>query len=42
MPRVIVTVTYPRKGISRIMEWYDLNASEEYMAVWNKNKEEKK
>ena len=42
MPRIIVTVTYPRKGISRIMEWYDLNASEEYMAIWNKNKEEKK
>ena len=41
LPRIIVTVTYPRKGISRIMEWYDLNASEEYMAIWNKNKEEK-
>ena len=42
MPRVIVTVTYPRKGISRIMEWYDLMASDELMATWNKIKEEKK
>lgn len=41
MPRVIVTVTYPRKGISRILEWYDLMASEELMAVWNKSKEDK-
>ncbi|MBP5639446.1 MAG: hypothetical protein J6X55_08200 [Victivallales bacterium] len=41
MPRVIVTVTFPRKGISRIMEWYDLNASDELMAVWNKGKEAK-
>ncbi len=42
MPRIIVTVTYPRKGISRIMEWYDLMASDELMAIWNKSKEEKK
>ena len=41
IPRVIVTVTFPRKGISRIMEWYDLNASEELMAAWNKSKEVK-
>jgi len=41
LPRIIVTVTLPRKGISRILEWYDLNASEELMAVWNKSKEDK-
>ena len=42
LPRVIVTVTIPRKvGNVRILEWYDLMASEELMAAWNKAKEGK-
>ncbi len=41
MPRVIVTVTIPRKGMTKILEWYDLMASEELMAVWNQSKEVK-
>lgn len=41
MPRIFVTVTYPRKSFDRIMEWYDLEASEELMAVWNSKPEVK-
>jgi len=40
-PRVLVTVTYPRKGFDRILEWYDLSKSSEYLAKWNSVKEGK-
>ena len=42
MPRVFFKVTLPRKQeTTRILEWYDLMASEELLATWNKMKEGK-
>ncbi|NLF62530.1 MAG: hypothetical protein GX574_15425 [Lentisphaerae bacterium] len=42
MPRIFVTVTYPRKGFDRIMEWYDLQAADKFLQVWNSAKKEEK
>ena len=35
LPRIVITVTLPRKNMQRIMEWFDLAKAEEYLKVWN-------
>jgi len=42
LPRIIATVTIPRKSFTRIFEWYDLMASEELMAAWENSSKEVK
>ncbi|MCQ2403562.1 MAG: hypothetical protein MJ202_07550 [Lentisphaeria bacterium] len=41
IPRIFVTVTYPKKSFKRIMEWYDLQAADEFMKAWASVKEGK-
>lgn len=41
IPRIFVTVTYPKKSFKRILEWYDLQAADEFIKAWNSVKEGK-
>ena len=40
LPRIVVTVTLPRKGFKRILEWFDLAKADEYLKVWQEAQKE--